>query len=666
MPSLIGIIMATKRKTQLIAAAVLGLILVIGLFFWPNAAELLPEEEAPLRNVELFPAGSIVEEKIVSSTLGTVQSLQDVSVRAETSGQIVNISVNEGDTVVVGQVLVELERQTLDAQVLQAQARLSSAQANLSKLVNGDRPEDIQILQQKIIAEKERLKEMIRGVRPEELALTETSFENAKKSIEDVKIELANTKEKAERDLEAQIQKSVDQIQSSAVTMEKVLTQNLQDVIYPSRFPSNRTCELQIIAFQNSRIQSECFAILLSSEKQKELSAKYLNFTSSDLEQVLTDLRSSKDRLQEMREFFVSSLEVVSAAIASDPFGSTQSESITDTELTTLKNTVTAGQSEVEAKITQVTAQIDALRNQEIANQTAINNAEARLTQSENTLKSSETDLALKQLGATDEQVAIQESQIQQLELQLKVAQGGARSEDIQAQRASVQQAQADVAVSIANRDKAVIRAPISGTILQFTFDVGDYLSNGEEVLLMANRERLEVIGFITEDERRYIERESPVQMLEDTVRGSVTRISPALDRQTKKIEVTVTVEEGQEELVIGQTVIIGFEMVLGEKSVRVPLEAVKVVGNSAFVFSVNEESRVYILPVTAGRIIGETIVIEGIDPKKRILADVSGLEGGQKVILSNPLAEGEIIQIYLSIPNQYPEEVTQLSPDQA
>jgi multidrug efflux pump subunit AcrA (membrane-fusion protein) len=657
--------MSTKKKTRIIAGA-LALVLIVGLFFWPSASESLLDEEETLRTVDLVSAGQIVSEKIVSSTLGTVQSLQDVSVRAETAGQIVNININEGDTVVVGQVLLELERQSLDAQVLQAQARLSSAQAAMNKLVNGERPEDIQIIEQKLIAEKERFKELERGSRPEELAVSKTSLENSQKNLKDTRIDLENTKEKAERDVEAQLQKSVDLLQSSAVTIEKVLSQNLQDVIYPIRFPTDRTCQLQLSTFKFTKIEAECFDILNGLDELKEISNQYSSLSKYGLNQILSDIELSKEKLQELRDFTVTALEVISNSVELAPFGQIIPNSLTDETLTSLRTGVTTGQNEVDAKINQLTAQIEALKNQEIINQTAIDAAEARLTQSRNSLDSSKRDLTVKEIGASDEQLAIQRSQIQQLELQLKVAQDGARSEDIQSQGASVQQAQADVALAIANRNKAVIRAPISGTVLQFNFDVGDYLSNGEEVLLMADRERLEVITYVTEDERRFIERGSPVQLLEDTVKGSVTRISPALDRQTKKIEVTITVEEGQEELVIGQTVFAGFELVMDEESVRVPLETVKVVGNSAFVFTVNEESRISIFPVTAGRIIGETIVVSGINPGMLVIPDVSNLEGGQEVLLAKRELEEGIEQVYLSIPNKYPEALPQLSPQEA
>ncbi len=664
MTSIVGLIMSTKTKAKLIIGALL-LILISAFFLWPSTDVSVIEEEK-LRTVELVPAGDLVTDTVVTSTLGTVQSLQDVSVRAETSGQVVNINITEGDTVVAGEIVMELERQSLEAQVLQARARLSSAQATLNKLLNGDRPEDIQIIEQKLIAEKERLKELKRGSRPEELAVTETALENAQKNLDDAERELVNVKEQTEKDSEAQLQKSVDSIQSTAIVIERLLSQNLQNIVYPSRIPKNRTCELQITTLLKSTIKPECFKILLVSEDQKVLSNQYQDLQDYEYTQVLMDLDLTKSRLQQLRDFFILALQATGGTISITPTGTPQASSITNVTLTELKTSITNGQTEIESIISQLTSQIEAQKKQSIINQSAIDNAESRLTQSQNTVNNTEKDLQLKEIGASDEQVAIQESQIQQLELQLKVAREGARPEDIQAQRASVQQAQADVAVATANRDKAVIRAPISGTVIQFSFDIGDYVSNGEEIMLMANQERLEVITFVTEEERRFIEKGSPVQLLDNLVNGTVARISPALDRDTKKIEVTITVDEGQEELVIGQTVFAGFELVMNKDSVRVPLETVKVLGNSAFVFTVDESSRVSVIPVTAGRIIGETIIISGIDRQKLLIPKVSNLEGGQEVVPLQKTQNDEVEQVYLSVPNTYPEILPQLSPVQS
>ncbi len=68
---------------------------------------------------------------------------EEISVAAETNGRITRITIDEGDFVEAGQVLVELDIALLEAQVAQAQARITTAKAQLAKLKAGIRTEEI-------------------------------------------------------------------------------------------------------------------------------------------------------------------------------------------------------------------------------------------------------------------------------------------------------------------------------------------------------------------------------------------------------------------------------------------------------------------------------------------------------------------------------------------
>jgi multidrug resistance efflux pump len=66
-----------------------------------------------------------------------------VNVMAEVGGRISDIAVDEGDAVTLGQPIVTLDDAALQAQVKQAQAALSAAEANLAQVKAGARPEVI-------------------------------------------------------------------------------------------------------------------------------------------------------------------------------------------------------------------------------------------------------------------------------------------------------------------------------------------------------------------------------------------------------------------------------------------------------------------------------------------------------------------------------------------
>lgn len=92
---------------------------------------------------------SLAEAKIrpvdeVLNVTGSISSWDELKVATEVGGLHVKaIYVDEGDRVRKGQLLAELNASLLEAQLEQATARLKSAEANLLKSVQPNRPEDI-------------------------------------------------------------------------------------------------------------------------------------------------------------------------------------------------------------------------------------------------------------------------------------------------------------------------------------------------------------------------------------------------------------------------------------------------------------------------------------------------------------------------------------------
>ncbi|KAA9340232.1 efflux RND transporter periplasmic adaptor subunit [Adhaeribacter soli] len=81
-------------------------------------------------------AYTVSEENVVGTDTypGTVVPLQEVELRAQVTGYITNIYVQDGQKVSKGQKLYEIDRTRYQASYNQAQASLRSAQANLEKM----------------------------------------------------------------------------------------------------------------------------------------------------------------------------------------------------------------------------------------------------------------------------------------------------------------------------------------------------------------------------------------------------------------------------------------------------------------------------------------------------------------------------------------------------
>ena len=213
----------------------------------------------------------------------------------------------------------------------------------------------------------------------------------------------------------------------------------------------------------------------------------------------------------------------------------------------------------------------------------------------------------------------------------------GGQSEDVAASRAALKQAQGAVAAVKANLEKAIIRAPISGTINSFSLKRGDYVQATSPVLTVANNGALEILAYVTESDARDIAVGSRAS-LEGGATGVVTHIAPAIDPQTKKIEVRIGVNDPQKTLVNGQSVLVSLARttrVSDASRISVPISAIKVGSESNVVFTVDEKGMLVAHIITLGALLGDRVVIsEGLTPEMKIVTDARGLREGQSVQL--------------------------------
>lgn len=73
---------------------------------------------------------------------GAVQPVQTVNLSPKTAGILAKLYVEQGDCVTQGQVIARMEDTSLEADLLQARARIAQAEARYARLRSGDRPEE--------------------------------------------------------------------------------------------------------------------------------------------------------------------------------------------------------------------------------------------------------------------------------------------------------------------------------------------------------------------------------------------------------------------------------------------------------------------------------------------------------------------------------------------
>jgi HlyD family secretion protein len=125
-----------RPKLLLLVVAVLLALVALGYVFLFSAAKPIS-----VASVKVETSGASAGDSVLTAS-GYVVAHHKIAVGAKVMGRVAWIGVEKGDVVREGQVLVRLEDSEFRAQVNQAAANLSAAQARLDQLRSGSRPQE--------------------------------------------------------------------------------------------------------------------------------------------------------------------------------------------------------------------------------------------------------------------------------------------------------------------------------------------------------------------------------------------------------------------------------------------------------------------------------------------------------------------------------------------
>ena len=130
---------AKLATTLVIVLAVLAGLAALGAWQW-QGNETRKRQQAVERET-----AAVVRQDItvkVSAT-GVIRPVAPVNISPKQPGRLERLLVEQGDRVTAGQLLAQMDASNLQGQRLSAMGDLAAAEANLSKLVAGNRPEEI-------------------------------------------------------------------------------------------------------------------------------------------------------------------------------------------------------------------------------------------------------------------------------------------------------------------------------------------------------------------------------------------------------------------------------------------------------------------------------------------------------------------------------------------
>lgn len=342
-------------------------VLVVGLIGWSyiSAPETVPYEFIEAKRMDLTEEVSVT---------GKVEPAQSVDLAFEKGGRAARVHVKVGSKVAAGAVLVELDQAELSAQLAEMEAALLAAQAKLS--------------------------EMKLGTRPEEISLAQIKFANAEKT-------LAETRTKADADLKDDYDSALSAaVKSVSVAVNGLLVlTDLQNAHF-SGFDqqSVQVADAKAAAIKellgaagSGRANKDYISQLTGGAKGSVLLAQ-ANQTFANIDKALADTKAG----------LAATKVALDAVPVLTKFTATEA-----TNLNTEKNNVSSESITVASKQQAIEVQKAA--------------AASAITEAENARAAAEADLAIKKAGYTKEQIAGQEA---------AVAQASARVETARATRA--------------------------------------------------------------------------------------------------------------------------------------------------------------------------------------------------------------------------------------
>ena len=291
-------------------------------------------------------------------------------------------------------------------------------------------------------------------------------------------------------------------------------------------------------------------------------------------------------------------------------------------------------------------AEFNLLEQQALLKQARIDFGRAQELSKDGVIAKAEFDQAQNSLEAL-------ESRVESLANTLTLLQLGPRQEEIDFALAEVNRAEGAVTYNDTIVDATIIRAPVTGTVLERNVEVGELVTTGfvgergakGYVIAMADLDDIQVELDISQDDfaRIFMGQETTVTTdayRDRSYQGQVVEISPEADRQKATVQVKVQILEPDEFIRPEMNANVAFladsrnqtqESASSNPRVRIPSDAL-VNGNLVFLLI---ENKAVSKTVHVVRSTGSIVEID------------QGLSGGEEVILSPPeeLENGDKVQ---------------------
>lgn len=206
--------------------------------------------------------------------------------------------------------------------------------------------------------------------------------------------------------------------------------------------------------------------------------------------------------------------------------------------------------------------------------------------------------------------------------------------------RSRLARAEAQHALSLTRQSRAVIRAPFAGAVVGLEVEKGEVVSPGAPVARLIQLDPIHVSVSVTDRDVAALEVGDKAQIntttTADPVTGTIARIEPSADLQTRTFLVEVEVANEKRRLLPGMIAQVGFRSERSGEALFLPQDFIvtRLDGNGVFVV---DGGKARWRPLELGGVSGtEVEVASGLEPGERIVTlGHRGLNDGDPLIIS-------------------------------
>jgi RND family efflux transporter MFP subunit len=511
-----------------------------------------PEPEVQIRKVNVY---TIHREKFtpVLEILGALEANAEVTIAAEISGTVANISVEQGDFIKADDQLLEFETDDnlLELNYQNALINFQNSKTTLDLIKGSTKNEEknaqIGVEQSEIALKNATVSDQKTDVSlASQIASGEKVVEVSKSSLQIAQNTLENILQNNEKTKQNLGENSVNVMRSSVSHFRDIIIFS-DETLGITLKNEERRIDIPYLSFHNPNLLGEADTEWRAlNSKVEDLHEELGALTAENWKNIDTmgSLLSKTHSLAGEFRGFLDLLEDIAA-------NTTTSTTVTEQEISSFSTSIDTYQTVNNGTIAQITGSEQAITDFQLTGPQNIHNAELSVSSAQSQLAAAEQNLIdlkasndVRKTG-TSSAKEVAEKSLEAAKNQLEAVKDSAALR-IQSAEAQYENAQNQLAQASLQIGKLEVHSPIKGMITTKNVEEGDTVNAGSMLFIISDLDTLLLKGSILAEEAGKLKEGDPAAITIDgfdSLVGKVSKISLTAEKETRQVPIEISVD---------------------------------------------------------------------------------------------------------------------------